>query len=459
MTIAGCRPSAFAHIKVGGKKDGTITVWESESWASGGVGGGGSPPIPYVFTRIPNRRLNHKAVSTNNAPIRAWRAPNHQQASYLTCAAIEDFAHTIGMDPFEVFLKNAALTPRQEVYERQLKKAAELAGWKKLWHKRGESGAGPVKRGLGIGICTWGGAGHACTSRLSIHPDGSVEVEQATQDLGTGTRTVMAQTAAETLGLPLAAVEVKIGDTSYPPGNTSGGSTTVGGVSSATRKAAVNALEKLFAAVAFAELEPGRAGCGGWQDHGERPARQGSDLEGRLSEARRQFHRRTGRQRSSAGRQGGPEHRRRRRRANRRRERGCGNRRRQDEPADRRSGLRSHHQSEDGREPGLRRLHHEHLRGPDGGAHHGRRDRPDAERRHGVLQAGWNQGHRRDRRPPGNRRGQRFARRDRAGRTAGRRRHRRHRQCRYKRHRRAAAADSDDPDERSQRPRRQGRIS
>lgn len=250
MTIAGCRPSAFAHIKVGGKKDGTITVWESESWASGGVGGGGSPPIPYVFTRIPNRRLNHKAVSTNNAPIRAWRAPNHQQASYLTCAAIEDFAHTIGMDPFEVFLKNAALTPRQEVYERQLKKAAELAGWKKLWHKRGESGAGPVKRGLGIGICTWGGAGHACTSRLSIHPDGSVEVEQATQDLGTGTRTVMAQTAAETLGLPLAAVEVKIGDTSYPPGNTSGGSTTVGGVSSATRKAAVNALEKLFAAVA-----------------------------------------------------------------------------------------------------------------------------------------------------------------------------------------------------------------
>jgi xanthine dehydrogenase YagR molybdenum-binding subunit len=250
MTIAGCRPSAFGRIKVGGKKDGTITVWESESWASGGVGGGGSPPIPYVFTKIPNRRLNHKAVSLNTAPIRAWRAPNHQQASYLTCAAVDDFAHAIGMDPLDVFMKNFVLTPRQDTYERQLKKAAELAEWKKLWHKRGDAGPGPVKRGLGIGVCTWGGAGHACTSKLSIHPDGSVEVEMATQDLGTGTRTVMAQVAAETLGLPLNAVKIKIGDTSYPPGGTSGGSTTVGGVSSATRKAGVNALEKLFAVVA-----------------------------------------------------------------------------------------------------------------------------------------------------------------------------------------------------------------
>ena len=45
--------------------------------------GGGSPPIPYVFD-IPNQRLNHTAVSTNCGGVRAWRAPNHQQACYLT---------------------------------------------------------------------------------------------------------------------------------------------------------------------------------------------------------------------------------------------------------------------------------------------------------------------------------------------------------------------------------------
>lgn len=250
QVIAGVRPSAFARIKIGGTKDGIITAWQSESWASGGVSGGGSPPLPYVFVKIPNQRKNHSAVSTNTAPIRAWRAPNHPQASFLTCSAMEDFAAKIGMDPLEVFLKNAVVTPRQETYERQLRKAAELSEWKKLWHPRGQSGSGPMKRGLGIGVCTWGGAGHAATVLCKIHPDGTVEVECGSQDLGTGTRTIMSQVASESMGLPMGAVKVSIGDTNYPPGGTSGGSTTVGGVSSATRKATVNALEKLYATVA-----------------------------------------------------------------------------------------------------------------------------------------------------------------------------------------------------------------
>ena len=71
-----------------------------------------------------------------------------------------------------------------------------------------------------------------------------------TQDLGTGTRTIMTQVAAETLGLPMGQIKLVIGDNSLPPGGSSGGSTTVGGASSATRKAGVNALAKLFEAVA-----------------------------------------------------------------------------------------------------------------------------------------------------------------------------------------------------------------
>jgi xanthine dehydrogenase YagR molybdenum-binding subunit len=250
LTIAGCRPSGFVKAKLGAKKDGTLTVWESSSWASGGVGGGGAPPIPYVFTKIPNRRQNHTMVSTNTAPIRAWRAPNHQQASFLTCAALEDLAAKLKMDPVEFFSKNANLTQRPEAYARQLKKAAELADWKKLWHPRGESGKSNLKRGLGIGVNTWGGAGHDSTARVSIYPDARVEVELGSQDLGTGTRTIIAQVLAESLGLTVPAVRVKIGDTNYPPSGTSGGSTTVGGVSSSTRKAALNALDKLFAEVA-----------------------------------------------------------------------------------------------------------------------------------------------------------------------------------------------------------------
>jgi xanthine dehydrogenase YagR molybdenum-binding subunit len=249
LTIAGVRPSHFAKIKVAGKKDGTITGWQSESWATGGIGGGGMAPLPYVFTNIPNRRMNHTQVSLNTGPARAWRAPNHPQASFLTCAAITDFADAIKMDPYEVFFKNAAVSARPETYRKQLAKAAELIDWKKKY-THGAQKTGTLRRGLGIGIATWGGAGHASKCKITIHPDGTVEVELGSQDIGTATRTCITQVAAETLGLPMSGVKVKLGDNSYPPSGPSGGSTTIGGVSSSTRKAAVNALEKLFEKVA-----------------------------------------------------------------------------------------------------------------------------------------------------------------------------------------------------------------
>src|SRR6266849_6125912 len=122
--------------------------------------------------------------------------------------------------------------------------------WKKKWHPRGESGPGPVKRGLGVSIHTWGGGGHQSNCSATIHPDGSAGVSLASQDLGTGTRTVIGIVAAETFGLPLEAVKVNIGDSRYPPSGPSGGSTTVGGVSSSTRRAATNALNQLLDKVA-----------------------------------------------------------------------------------------------------------------------------------------------------------------------------------------------------------------
>src|SRR5579862_4461370 len=249
LKIAGNRPSAFANIKVAAKKDGTITAWQSASWATGGMGGGGMPPLPYVFTEIPNKRLNHTAVAVNAGGARAWRAPNHPQASFLTCAALEDLAAKLRMDPVELLGKNLSYTAREPVYKAQLDKGAEIMEWKKRWHPRGE-GHGPVRQGLGLAINTWGGGGHASQCRTTINPDGSVMVEIGTQDLGTGTRTVITMVAAETLGLPLGAINLRIGNSDYPPDGASGGSTTVGGVSPSTRKSAVNARDKLFAVVA-----------------------------------------------------------------------------------------------------------------------------------------------------------------------------------------------------------------
>jgi xanthine dehydrogenase YagR molybdenum-binding subunit len=250
ITVAGDRPSAYGEVEVGAKKDGTLTAWVSKSWGSGGPGGSGSPPIPYIF-QIPNRRHRHSSVPTNRASARAWRAPNHPQGAFITMCALDDLAAALGMNPLDFFLQNLSLTGVVEkFYREELQQADELMGWRRRWHPRGDVAKGPVKQGLGLSLHTWGGRGHRSNCEVTVHADGTAEAKLASQDLGTGTRTVIAIVLAETLGLPLAAVTVSIGDSRYPASGGSGGSTTAGGVSSSTRRAAQNLLELAFAKAA-----------------------------------------------------------------------------------------------------------------------------------------------------------------------------------------------------------------
>jgi xanthine dehydrogenase YagR molybdenum-binding subunit len=246
LTVAGDRPSAYAEIEAGAADDGTLTAWVSKSWGSGGLGDAGDPPLPYVF-QIPNRRQRHTSVPTHTASSRAWRAPNHPQGCYLTFSALEDLAAKLGMDPYDFVLKNLPLTgDLAEVYRQELEIAEKLMSWKARWHPRGAGGPGPVQRGLGLALHTWGGRGHRSNCEVTLQPDGGVEIKLATQDIGTGTRTVVGIVCAETLGLPLDAVQVSLGDSRYPTSGGSGGSSTVGGVSAAARRASLNALAQVF---------------------------------------------------------------------------------------------------------------------------------------------------------------------------------------------------------------------
>ncbi|HET7842306.1 MAG TPA: xanthine dehydrogenase family protein molybdopterin-binding subunit [Terriglobia bacterium] len=250
--VAGARPSYFGKVRVAAKKDGTLTGWNSETWGTGGMGPSGNPPVPYVLEKVPNQLKKHTRIDTNTGGARAWRAPNHPQAAVVTMCALDDLAAKLEMDPIEFLKKNCNLAAENlsKVYCEELDKAAELSEWKKNWHPRGDKTAGHLKRGLGVSIHTWGGRGHASTCLITILPDGSVEAKLGSQDLGTGTRTVIAVVVAETLGLQVKDVKVTIGDSAYPQSGGSGGSTTVGGVSASTRRGAVDARDQLFAAVA-----------------------------------------------------------------------------------------------------------------------------------------------------------------------------------------------------------------
>jgi xanthine dehydrogenase YagR molybdenum-binding subunit len=160
------------------------------------------------------------------------------------------------MDPLELRIRNIALDPQtgQDAPNRQWRKyfpmGAEKIGWSAR-HPTGDATPGPIKRGLGCAANLWAGGGNRQTrAACEILPDGSVTMKIGTQDIGTGTRTLVAMITAETMGLPLNAVTAAIGDTNHPFSPGSGGSITAPSVSATVRVAAENARTALFERVA-----------------------------------------------------------------------------------------------------------------------------------------------------------------------------------------------------------------
>ena len=131
--------------------------------------------------------------------------------------------------PWRSSIRTPATPRAPNSYRFQFKRPPRSAEWKKLWQPRGIPTPARCAAGLASASTPGAARGHASTCRTTINPDGSVLVEMGTQDLGTGTRTIMTQVAAETLGLPMSQIKLVIGDNSLPPGGSSGGSTTVGG--------------------------------------------------------------------------------------------------------------------------------------------------------------------------------------------------------------------------------------
>jgi xanthine dehydrogenase YagR molybdenum-binding subunit len=255
LKIAGNRPSGHLEVKLGADEQGVVQVWDSHHWGSSGFNGStvSVGTIPYVF-RPKNFRRKATGIITNNEPSVAWRAPNHPQACAISQTAYDDLAAKMGADSLDIYMRNLHnidSAEKADVYAEQLRIGADLIDWRKHWHPHGKGKKqGSVVEGLGLAIHKWGGTANNSNCLLKIHPDGGVESYCGTQDLGTGTRTVCGMVIAETLGLPLEAVKVNIGSSTYPFSGASGGSTTVGAVSESHRRAAQDALAQILDLVA-----------------------------------------------------------------------------------------------------------------------------------------------------------------------------------------------------------------
>ena len=241
---SGNRPSAHAKVRAGASADGKLTAFDAETWGTGGAGAGAGFPLPYIYP-FPARRRRHSDVYINAGPQRAMRAPGNPQGCFITEVVMDDLAAVLKMDPLEFRLKNLPPEAPDALWGQRFKVGAEKFGWSKR-HPDGDPAPGPIKRGMGCAANRWAGGGSRQTrGQCEIFPDGGVVMRIGTQDIGTGTRTVVEIVTAETFGLTLDQVVAEIGDTRYPWAPGSGGSVTVGSVGPMARIAAEQALAKL----------------------------------------------------------------------------------------------------------------------------------------------------------------------------------------------------------------------
>jgi xanthine dehydrogenase YagR molybdenum-binding subunit len=245
----GNRPSSMQQLKFGCKKDGKLTAIQLASFGSGGVVGGSDTRRPYQNTyKCANTKLEATDVYTNSGPASAQRAPGHPPGVFAMDSMMDMLAEKVGMDPIEFRKQNDPSPVRHAQYD----VAAKAMGWDR---RNKVAGGGPVKdgkqRGIGLATSVWyafGGTG--AKADIDVHPDGTVEVRQGTQDIGTGTRTLVALVAAEELTIPMEWVSTKIGDTSYGNAPGSGGSNTAPSISPAIRAAAFDVRTRLCAMAA-----------------------------------------------------------------------------------------------------------------------------------------------------------------------------------------------------------------
>jgi len=236
FVMAGNRSGSWQKLKAGVKNDGTIVALQARQYRLGGIGQGSQAGQPYIY-RMGDTYREVYALHTNEDSSVAMRAPGHPQASFAVESLVDELAYKIKMDPVEFRIKNL----RDEVYHRQLKRGAAEIGWSRRNPVAGGN-AGPLKRGMGCAVGTWGGGGNnQCKVDVTISRDGSVLVAVGTQDLGTGTRTYTRAIVAEELGLTIKEVKERIGNSKLGNANPSGGSTTAPSLSPSVKDAAIKA--------------------------------------------------------------------------------------------------------------------------------------------------------------------------------------------------------------------------
>ncbi len=245
---SGNRPATWQRLRIGAKRDGTLTAISLSSYGTAGVAlGAGVGFNAEALYACPNFAGAQHDVFINAGPGCAMRAPGNTPGAFGLEQAIDELAERLAIDPLALRERIDPSPVRRE--ERRI--GAERIGWERR-HAPGAD-PGPVKRGLGVAQSLWMANVQLDSScEVRVLRDGSVEVLSSVQDIGTGTSTVLAQTVAEVFGLSSEEVTVRIGDTEFPPGPPSYGSRATASITPPARTAAWRVLQSLLREAALA---------------------------------------------------------------------------------------------------------------------------------------------------------------------------------------------------------------
>ncbi len=210
----------------------------------------------------PNVVTSHKLVRIDVPTPTFQRAPGAATGAFALESAMDELAFALGIDPLELRIRNRSLRDEQddkpyssnallECYRR----AAERFGWARRDARPGSMRDGSARIGWGMATATYPARMSPASAIARMKPDGTLVVQAGTQDIGTGTYTIMTQIAADAIGVPVDRVRFELGDTAFPETPVSGGSQTAASTGTAV-KLAVTKLRDQLAALRTSPDEP-----------------------------------------------------------------------------------------------------------------------------------------------------------------------------------------------------------
>jgi xanthine dehydrogenase YagR molybdenum-binding subunit len=262
----GHRPRTEQRIRIGAKPDGKLVSVQHDYVNATSIlddyEENCGEATPHMYS-VSNLRVTSGIAKRNIGTPTSMRGPGAVPGLFALESAIDELAVKLGMDPVQLRLLNEpsideglGLPFSSRHFKECLALGSDKFGWAKRDPKVGAMRRDGMTLGWGVAACSWLAARFDCTASIELRDDGTVRVASAVQDIGTGTYTVMAQMAAEMLGVEVEKVEVALGDTTLPPGPLSGGSMMTASLVAPISAAIASAGKALIAAASASKGNP-----------------------------------------------------------------------------------------------------------------------------------------------------------------------------------------------------------